>query len=174
MFSVGLSCFLGSYETVHLCSVQFICIPVLMQLPTCIISNHSTMVHKNSYIRLSRYTIPARGHPNPNTERTEFYSQILRNGNNHPDGKQSTQQLNKCNLILQDIIYVTTGIHTNCTEHKCAISYEPRKQLSPTENITNNCLHYPLSNQTSNVSTVDRITYAHPCQNIKITLHFTV
>jgi hypothetical protein len=28
MFSLGLSCFLGSYEIVHLCSVQFICIPV--------------------------------------------------------------------------------------------------------------------------------------------------
>jgi len=29
MFSVGLSCFLGSYEIVHLCSVQFVCTPVL-------------------------------------------------------------------------------------------------------------------------------------------------
>jgi len=28
MFSVGLSCFLSSYEIVHLCCVQFVCIPV--------------------------------------------------------------------------------------------------------------------------------------------------
>ena len=72
MFSVVLTCFLGSYETVYLCSVQFICIPVVMYLVTCLINNHSTKVHKNSYIWLARYTIPARGLPNPNTERTEF------------------------------------------------------------------------------------------------------
>jgi len=29
----------------------------------------------------------------------------------------------------------------------CTISYEPKKKLSPTENITNDCLEYPLYNQ---------------------------
>ena len=32
MFSVGLSCFLGSYETVHLCSVRFVCIPIRVNM----------------------------------------------------------------------------------------------------------------------------------------------
>jgi len=40
MFSVGLKCFLGSYEIVHLCSVQFIYIPVLTYITTCIIRLH--------------------------------------------------------------------------------------------------------------------------------------
>ena len=40
MFSVRLSCFLGSYEIVHFYSVQFICIPVLTLLTTCIIRLH--------------------------------------------------------------------------------------------------------------------------------------
>jgi len=92
-----------------------------------------------------------------------FYSQILQNGNLHPDGKQSTRYWNKCNLILQVVNYVKTGIHINCTEHKCTISYKPRKQLSPTENIMNDYLLYPLSNQASNVSIFERVTYAHPC-----------
>jgi len=35
MFSVRLICVLGSYEIVHLCSVQFICIPVLNTYNNC-------------------------------------------------------------------------------------------------------------------------------------------
>jgi len=51
-------------------------------------NNHSTKVHKNSYKRLVRYTIPASGHPNPITEITvSFYNQLLQNGRFHPDGK---------------------------------------------------------------------------------------
>jgi len=53
-------------------------------------NNHSTKVHKNSYIRPVHYTIPARGHPTRDIT-VSFYSQILQNGNFHPDGKQCTR-----------------------------------------------------------------------------------
>jgi len=44
-------------------------------------NNHSTKVHKNSYIRFVRYTIAALDHPIPTTEITvSFYGQILRKG----------------------------------------------------------------------------------------------
>ena len=110
------------------------------------------------------YFHPARGHPSPTTEITVgFYSQILQNGNFHPDGKQCTRYSKKCNLIIQVVNYIKTGIYINRTEHKCTISYEPRKQLSPTENITNDCLDTPYTTGLSSVSTVDRITYVHPC-----------
>jgi len=94
------------------------------------------------------YTIPARRHPNPTTDKTVgFYSHILRKGNFHPDGNWCTRQLNKCNLIMQVVNCVKTGIHINCTKHKCTTSNEPNKQLSPTESITNDYLQYPLYKQ---------------------------
>jgi len=43
------------------------------------------------------------------------------------------------------------------------ISYEPRKQLSATENITNDCLEYPLYNQAIKRIHSRPITYVHPC-----------
>ena len=52
-----------------------------------------------------------------------------------PPRWKTVHTLNKCNLTIQVVNWVKTGIHINCTQHKFTISYEPRNQISPTENL---------------------------------------